>query len=189
MKKIMSSVMAIIVLIGTLWSSAGSAAAAGIITYQGARFVWGKGVVFVFDASGYSNRDVKNASLSIGTSSFGLHCHVNKKAGKIICVAGGGLTWYAGQTGMVYLAGQAFYVIIPDRNLSAGGCGGSTVMGANVTFQAAEGDPQSYFLAGQTLGDVGNSATNLIGASEGFFSNPKISNLECGTPTLPGFLQ
>jgi type 1 fimbria pilin len=189
MKKFMSLIAILLVLVCTLWFSAGNTSAAGTITFTGARFIWGKGVVFVFEASGYRNSDVKDASITIGSKSFDVHCTVNKKEEKIVCVAGGGLTWYAGQTGVVYLAGQGFYVTIPSRSLTAAGCGGSTVMGANVTFQAAEGDPQSYFLAGQTLGDVGNSANSLMDASGGFFTEPKISKLECGSPTLPGFLE
>jgi hypothetical protein len=72
---------------------------------------------------------------------------------------------------------------------SAETCGSGEVWGATVTFDAAEGDPQSYFLSGQNLGEVGNSANDLMEAADGFLSNPQLSGLDCGVPTFPEFLQ
>lgn len=179
--------MTIAIFVSAFFLSTMRAGAAGIIEYRGGVFTWGKGIAFVFDATGYRNRDVRNASIYVGSNFYDLHCTVNKKEKKIVCVTGAGLTRYSGQTGVIHLAGQMFYVTIPYRNLA--GCGGSQVMGAMVTFQVGEGEPQSYFLAGQTPGSVGNAADNLIEASGGFLSDPEFSKLECGTPTLPGFLE
>jgi hypothetical protein len=68
MKKISMVVMTVAILVSTLWFSTNQAGAAGIITYQGGVFVSGKGVTFVFDASGYRNKDVKNASIFVGSN-------------------------------------------------------------------------------------------------------------------------
>src|SRR5262245_56224273 len=163
MKKFLSLVMPVIVLVSALWVSAGSAGAAGMITYVDGRFVWGKGVVFVFDASGYRNKDVKNASIFAGSNFHDLYCTVNKIAEKIVCVARGSLTDYAGQTGIIYLAGQIFYVTIPDRVLPAEitlplTCNEPEVLGANVTFQVSEGFPFTEFVPGNTVEEVQNQA-------------------------------
>ncbi len=184
MKKIMSLVMAIVVLTGTLWFSTGSVAADGTITYVGARFVWGKGVVFVFEASGFRNRDIKDASLSIGSNTFGLHCHVNKKAGKIVCVAGSGLTQYAGQIGLLSLAGHAFYVKIPDRPPLPPGAWNETLScpeglspGADVTFGLAGGGTDTTFVPGATLSEVRDRADNWLGGM--YVSVEAIGGLHC----------
>jgi hypothetical protein len=185
MKKITSFVLTVVVLICTLWFNAGSATAAGTITYTGARFVWGKGVVFVFDASGYRNRDVKNASLSIGPDSFGVHCTVNKKAGKIICVAGGGLTRYAGQMGILTVAGHSFYVKIPDKGPlpSVNGnvpltCPPGTEPGALVTFLTGGGDQHTEFITGATLDEVRSKAEGMVDGSD-WVEVLSVGNLEC----------
>lgn len=162
MKKIMSLVITIVILVGTLWFSVGKATAAGTITYVGTHFVWGKGAVFIFEASGYRNRDVKYASLSIGPDSFKVHCTVNKKAEKILCVAGSGLTRYAGQIGILTVAGHAFYVIIPDKPSL---CYGD---GANVTFLLPQDGPYTEFVSGSTLAEVQQKAQKIadnLGAS------------------------
>lgn len=173
MRKFMSLVMIVVILVGTLWLSVGKVTAAGTVTYVGARFVWGKGVVFVFEASGYRNRDVKHASLSIGPDSFNVHCQVNKKAGKITCVAGSGLTRYAGQMGILSVAGHSFYVIIPDKPLLSFGdasisCPPGTEPGAKVTFFLPLDGPYTQFVSGSTLAEVQQNAQKIaddLGAS------------------------
>ncbi len=185
MKKIITLGIAVIALISTLWFSAESATAAGTITYMGARFIWGKGVVFVFDASDYKNSDVKDATLTIGSSSFDVHCTANKERGKVICVAGSGLTQYAGQTGILYLAGHAFYVEIPDRSLPPSGnaslsCPPGLVPGAFVTFHTGGGDispPQ--FVTGATLAEVGSNAAAMIDGFD-WVGIASIGSLQCG---------
>jgi hypothetical protein len=52
-----------------------------------------------------------------------LSCSFNKEEEKIVCVAGGGLTEFAGQTGVIYLAGQIFYVTMPNMGLAPGNSG------------------------------------------------------------------
>ncbi len=140
-------------------------------------------MVFVFDASGYKNSDVRDATLTIGSSSFDVHCTVNKKAGKIICVAGGGLTQYAGQTGTLYIAGHAFYVEIPYRSVSLSGneslvCPAGSVSGAFVTFLTGGGDRHTEFISGATLAEVRSNAENQLGTD--WVAILSIGPLRCG---------
>src|SRR6188474_552280 len=114
MKKFFSLLIAIVILVSAFSFSASKAQAAGLITLIDGRFVWGKGVVFVFEASGYKNKDLKGASIFAGSNDHNLSCSSNKEEGTVVCVATAGLTQYAGETGVIYLAGQIFYVIIPD---------------------------------------------------------------------------
>jgi len=59
MKKIFSLLIAIVVLASAFSFSAGQAQAAGLITFADGRFVWGKGIVFLFDVSEIKNKDLK----------------------------------------------------------------------------------------------------------------------------------
>ena len=108
MKKVFWLLLAMTLLVSALGFNTGSAQAAGTITYVGGRFVWGKGIVFVFEASGHKNKDVRNATIFVGSSFYDLGCTVDKENENIICVLGGGLTQYAGQTGVIHLGGQVF---------------------------------------------------------------------------------
>ena len=63
MKKIFSLLIAIVVLASAFSFSASKAQAAGLITFADGRFVWGKGIVFLFDASGIKNKDLKGANI------------------------------------------------------------------------------------------------------------------------------
>lgn len=172
MKKIMSFVMVTVILISTFWLSVGKTAAAGIITYTGGTYVWGKGISFSFDASGYKNKDLKNASILVGSNLHDLHCRLNKEKTKINCVAAGGLTQYAGEAGVIYLAGQVFYVTIPDRILyfSNGdktiSCPEGTTTGAEVTFLTGGGGRYTTFISGSTREEVSNSAKSHVDGSD-----------------------
>lgn len=186
MRKFMSLVMVLVILVCTLWFSADNAAAAGTITFTGARFVWGKGVVFVFDASGYKNADVKGAYITVGSKSFNVHCTVNKKAEKIICVAGSRLTRHAGEMGILALAGQAFYVTIPDKPpLSVGNgsisCPPGTEPGADVTFFLEGEGTWTRFISGSTLAEVQANAENSSSV-EGGATIEDIGDLYCSAP-------
>jgi hypothetical protein len=167
MRKFMSLVMISVILASMLWLSVDNAAAEGTITFVGARFVWGKGVVFVFEATGYKNSDVKDAVLTIGSKTFKVHCTVNKKDEKIVCVAGGRLTQYAGQIGTLSVAGHAFYVTIPNKPalpwLPGGGslsCPPGTDPGADVFFDLPGEGTWTRFIGGSTLSEVQQNAEN-----------------------------
>lgn len=184
MKKLFGAVMALAVFVSASLFGPDRAGAAGIITYRGGSFVWGKGVVFVFEASGYHNRDVRDASILVGSDPYDLHCTVNKQDGKIVCVAGGKLTRFAGQTGVIYLAGQMFYVTIPAKPARSSGnaslsCPPGQVPGAEVVFRTTGGDlTPPFFITGSTLAEVRNSAENWLGFD--FESIEEIGPLECG---------
>ena len=113
MKKNLSLLMAVIVFLSTLSFSTSKAQAAGTIRYAGGHFVTGKGISFVFNASGYRNRDVRGANIYAGSNFHNLYCSAKKGEGKIVCVARGELTEYGGETAVIYLAGQIFYVTMP----------------------------------------------------------------------------
>ena len=120
MKKIFSLLTAIVVLASAFSFSASKAQAAGLITFADGRFVWGKGIVFLFDASEIKNKDLKGANIFAGSDYHKMYCSFNEDIEQIVCVVSSGLTEFAGQTGVIYLAGQIFYVTIPDRALHSG---------------------------------------------------------------------
>jgi hypothetical protein len=189
MKKALSLVMAMIVMVAALGFSPGNANAAGLITYVDGRFVWGKGVVFVFAAAGYRNKDVRDASIFVGSNFHDLYCTVDKDKENIVCVAGGRLTQYAGQIGIIYLAGQIFYVTIPDKILPEVVipaeeplvCEEPEVLGASVVFEDNEGNSYNEFVPGDTLQEIQDRADEWV---DGFFwvSHGPIHGLECGLP-------
>lgn len=53
MKKIVSLLLSVFVLASTFLFSANRAQAAGLVSYVDGRFIWGKGMVFVFEGSGF----------------------------------------------------------------------------------------------------------------------------------------
>ena len=116
MKKIFLLLMVLAVFTSAFGLQVATAQADGsLIVYEGGLFVWGKGIVFQFDAEGYRNKDLQNANILVGSDFYDLFCWVLKGEGKIVCNAQGDLTQFAGQTGIIYLGGQVFYVIIPAR--------------------------------------------------------------------------
>lgn len=186
MKKVFSLVMVSVVLISTFWIRAGSARAAGLITYRGGLFVWGKGVVFVFDGSDIRNRDVKGASVFAGSNMHGLSCSVNKENGRIVCVARGGLTEFVGETAVIYLGGQVFYVTMPGKSFQAVGDAGETgcegVLGADVTFKDIDGLFSTEFVEGDTIEEVKAAAEQAL-ASDPDLVSYNMGSLYCAEDT------
>jgi hypothetical protein len=175
MKKILSLVMVAIVLASAFWVPAESARAAGLITYRGGVFVEGKGIAFVFDAPGYRNRDVKAADIFLHSSFYDLGCTVNREEDKIVCVLRGGLTEYAGETGVIHLAGHVFYVTIPGRIVpeeeefaeESGNCEEWGWFGAWVTFEYWEGEEYSEeFIEGESHEQVDAIAAEMASEDE-----------------------
>jgi hypothetical protein len=135
----------------------------GYITYEGAQYVVGTGIVFTFEAEGFRNKDLKNATIYVGSDFYDLYCWVRKAEGRILCVARGSLTQFASQTGIIYLGGQIFYVIIPnkhgipeesDETLT---CEDGLVPGADVTVDFGE-FTDIVFVPGSTLAEVQSQA-------------------------------
>src|SRR5919108_961301 len=121
MKNFFSWLIAIVMLTSAFAFNTGKAKAAGLMIYLDGRFVPGKGVVFLFEPDDHKYKDLKGASIFAGSNDHNLSCSFNEEDGEktVVCVVGGGITRYAGQTGVIYLAGQIFYVTIPERKLVA----------------------------------------------------------------------
>lgn len=144
MRKVLLSILVVFMLLSVFSFSPSRAHAAGIIQYAGGSFVIGKGISFVFHASGLRNRDVRGASIFVGSDFHPLGCTVNRAEERVVCVLRGGLTEYAGETGILYLGGQIFYVTIPgmkeppedesEEGEEAPACGEFEALGAWVIY-------------------------------------------------------
>ena len=170
MRRVFSFLMTAVVLL-SVFGMAGPVQAAGSLTYIESRFVWGKGIVFIFEGTDLKNKDLKGAILFVGLNDHKLSCWVNKDDGKVICTAGGGLTQYAGETGVITLAGQSFTVTIPGRTFptSGGGpitCPEGTESGADVTFETGGGDTVTFFISGTSRSEVQASAASWVDGSD-----------------------
>lgn len=188
MRRVFSLLMAAIVFL-LVFGTAGTARAAGTLTYIESRFVWGKGVVFVFEAEGFKNKELKGAILFVESNDYKLSCWVNKDEGKVICVASGGLTQYAGETGVITLAGRSFTVIIPGRRIPTEGaaslvCPEGTEPGANVTFQTGGGGTYTDFVSGESRSEVQDNAESWVDGSDlvGILS---VGSLYCNESEVP----
>lgn len=170
MKKFLFFLIAAVLLVSTFAAQAGQAKAAGLITYVDGRFMWGEGVVFIFDATGYRNRDVRGTTIFVGSNFHKLGCTVNKEKTRIVCIGRGSLTEYAGQTGIIHLAGQLFYVTIPDRDVRTLEepltCTEGTIAGANVTFETGGGDTYVQFVPGSSEAEVRKNAESYVDGSD-----------------------
>ncbi len=170
MKKAFLFLIALVVMVSTFAFQTGQARAASLITFVDARFIWGKSVVFVFDATGYKNRDVRDTTIFVGSNFHDLGCTVNKEKTRIVCVGRFSLTDYAGQTGIIHLAGQIFYVTIPDvvtpEAASQLVCGEFEMMGADVTFATGGGDTYTRFVPGSSKSDVQKNAQSYVDGSD-----------------------
>jgi hypothetical protein len=180
MKRILLLLMAAAVIVSVLGYQVNRAKAEGYITYEGTQYVVGTGIVFTFDATGFRNRDLKNATILVGSDFYDLYCWVRKEEGKILCVAWGSLTEFAGQTGIIYLGGQIFYVIIPNKHGLPDNqplvCEQGLVPGADVTVDFGGGNIETFFVPGDTLANVQNQAGSWFGQ----WSFEITSGLYCG---------
>jgi hypothetical protein len=183
MKKVLSLM---VILVSLFAGRAGTAQAAGLITYAGGRFILGKGIVFVFKASGFKRRNIKNASIFVGSNFHNLSCSVNKDDGKIVCVARGGLSdEYGGEPGIIHLAGQIFYVTIPYRierpeSDEESGCEEPEVRGAKVQFEDVDGSFFTEFIPGDSLDEVEGAAGEEVIANE-LAGHQVVGALSCGS--------
>jgi|CXWJ01.1.fsa_nt_gi hypothetical protein len=165
MKKLFLFLMVFVVTASLLGLRTTRAQAADWITYEESAFVYGKGIVYIFSAAGHRTRDVKGASIYVGSDLYNLFCWVTTDKQHIVCNAQGGLTQFAGQTAIIYLAGQMFYVTIPHRGSPPEAtptqeetplvCPEGQVSGADVLFV---GDSFPVFIQGSTLEEVQSSA-------------------------------
>lgn len=182
MKKILSSIMALAVFFSVLGMQVGQAKAEGYITYEGAQYVVGTGIVFTFSAEGFRTRDLKDAVIYVGSDFYDLYCWVRKAEGRILCVAVGGLTEFAGQTGIIYLGGQIFYALIPNKHgipeegSSIPVCEQGEVLGAEYMVDFGSGYDGPYFVPGDTLDEADQQADSWFGEWDYY----RLGGLVCG---------
>jgi hypothetical protein len=182
MKKTFLFLMTAALFVSALGFQVNRAKAEGFITYENAQYVTGTGIVFTFDASGFRNRDLKNATIFVGSDFYDLYCWVRKAEGKILCVAWGSLTKFVGQTGVIYLGGQIFYVLIPgihgipDEGDTPLICEQGLVPGADVMVDFGQGPVGPFFVPGSTPDEVQSQAEIWFGQWEFEIT----SDLYCG---------
>lgn len=186
MRRVFSFLVTAVMLL-SVFGFAGTVQAAGSLTYIESRYVWGKGVVFIFEGEGLKNKDVKGANLFVESNDYKLSCWVNKAEGKVICVASSGLTQYAGEFGTVSLAGQVFTVLIPGIHFPAGGdtplsCPEGTELGALVTFETGGGGTYTTFISGDSRSEVQSTAQSWVSDEPGadFVDVLSVGELDCG---------
>lgn len=164
MKKFLLFLMAFVVTASLLGLRVTRAQAADWIAYEESAYVYGKGIVYIFSAAGHRTRDVKGASIYVGSDLYDLFCWVTTDKQHIVCNAQGGLTQFAGQTAIIYLAGQMFYVTIPHKGAPPEAassqpqplvCPDGQISGADVLF---DGDGFPTFIPGDTLDEVASAA-------------------------------
>jgi hypothetical protein len=179
MKKALFFLMALAVFASALGLQVQDAKAEGTITFEEAAYVYGKGFVFIFAAEGYRNRDLREASIYIGSDFYDLFCWVAEDGEHIICNAQSMLLPFSHQIGVIYLAGYIFYVELPG----AGGeqeevtCSEDEVLGADVTFLTNVPSFVTLFIEGSSIGEVTSNATSILG---GFFvSIDSVGELRC----------
>ena len=185
MRKVLLFLVAAVVLASTFAAQTGQAKAASLITYVDGRYIWGEGVVFIFEGTGFRNKDVRDTTIFVGSNFHDLGCTVNKEKTRIVCIGRGSLTEYAGQTGIIHLAGQLFYVTIPDRDIRTVtveeplSCTEGTIAGADVTFETGGGDTYTLFVDGSTKSEIQANAESYVDGSDlvGVLS---IGDIYCG---------
>jgi hypothetical protein len=186
MKKFSLFLLVLVAMLASLVLTAVPARAASLITFVDARFIWGKSVVFIFDATGYKNRDVREATIFVGSNFHDLGCTVNKEEEKIVCIGLYSLTDYAGQTGILHLAGQIFYVPIPEPTLLEEQtaaplvCGEFETLGADVTFATGGGDTYTMFVPGSNRSEIQKTAQSYVDGSD-FVGVLSIGELYCSS--------
>lgn len=188
----MKKALSLFLIIASLFSlQVSRAQAAGIITYAGGLFVVGKGTVFVFKGSDLSNKAIRNATIFAGSNFHNLSCSLNKDDKKIVCVIRGGISdEYGGETAIIHLGGQIFYVTIPsrieridpeDEEGGESGCGEPTVSGADVEFTDIDQVASTEFVPGDSLDEVTADAQDQVNTSMGDLIGFKVvSDLKCG---------
>jgi hypothetical protein len=189
MKKVL---LMVLILVSLLSFPVSRAQAASTIKYAGSLFVVGKGTVFVFSASGFRNRDLRNVSIYVGSNFHNLSCSANQGDKKIVCVIRGGISdEYGGETGIIHLGGQLFYVTIPSRieridpeeegGSGESGCAEPTVSGADVEFTDIDQVASTEFVPGDSLDEVTADAQDQVSTSMGDLIGFKVvSDLKCG---------
>lgn len=170
MKKLFLVLMTLVLAVSALGLQVSRAQAGGPITYERMSFVIGKGIVYIFAAEGYRQKDLRDASIFVGGDDHDLFCWVSQERDHIICNAQKGLTQFAKQTAIIHLAGQVFYVEIPhargphENSALPLVCEDGMTLGADVMVDYGYGDGWEgpYFVEGSTFAEVQAQAENLF---------------------------
>lgn len=164
MKKFFFVFAILVVFVSTLGLQATRVKAEGTVTYERMNYVEGKGIVYVFLASGFSNKEVKEGtSIYVNGEFYDLFCWVTSDEEHIVCNAQGGLTQFAKQTAVITLLGQTFYVTIPHgharlvEDSAPLVCEDGQTLGADVWFDNGE-ETWTEFVPGDTLAEVQDAA-------------------------------
>ena len=85
------------------------------VTLINATFNEGTGIVLLFETSGLTKNDLKNASVFANSNEYRMSCSFKDDSSIVRCVIPGGLTQYAGESFSGVLAGFRFWGEIPER--------------------------------------------------------------------------
>ncbi|MDX9992027.1 MAG: hypothetical protein RBS68_08240 [Anaerolineales bacterium] len=80
----------------------------------------GKGLILRFEAlnGAYTRSELKGSYALIGNNEFGMDCNIDDD-GKVVCVVGDAIAQFTGRSATVLLAGQGFFITIPERKQPA----------------------------------------------------------------------
>lgn len=168
MKKLFFVLAMLAIFVSTLGLQVRRAQAAGTVTYERMSYVEGKGIVYIFLASGVGNKEVKEGtSIYIDGEFYDLFCWVASDKEHIVCNAQGGLTQFAKQTAIITLLGQTFYVTIPHGHArqvedATPVCSDGQILGADVDVE----DFGTLFVPGDTLAEVQSRAESWFEESD-----------------------
>ena len=112
------------------------------VTLIGTTFNSGTGIVLLFETSGLTQKDLKNASVSAHSNEYEMSCNFKDDSSVVRCVIAGGLTQYAGESFSGTLAGFRFWGEIPERKADELTCpeGQSLWYSINVYFDGELGE-------------------------------------------------
>ena len=153
MKKVFLLLMVITVLMSSLWISVGTASAASL-------------AVTVY-APGATQADVDNATVFVGSEYHQAFCVLkDAETGKVVCKVS---EKFASEGAVLYVAGQAFYLTLPEVHENQPAeepltCTAPEVPGADVAFTNFKDYTSTYFIAGDTLADVADNADRWLGS-------------------------
>ena len=112
------------------------------VTLISTTFNSGTGIVLLFQSSGLTQKDLKNASVFAHSNEYPMSCGFKDETSVVRCIIPGGLTQYAGESLSGTLAGFRFWSKIPERKADQRTCpeGQSLWYTVNVYFDGELGE-------------------------------------------------
>lgn len=114
MKKSLFLFLSLLSLVVLFTSVAAAPAEVRLLKLVSIEHWFNKGVVFKFQVTGKFSQEELKGFVNISDREFGLDCSFDDY-GFLTCVGGDALDQFVGRQGLVVVAGQGFYVIIPPR--------------------------------------------------------------------------